>query len=478
MCGIAGGNLFTLDSIKQSLDDTKHRGYDAQLVFNDGDMTLGHNRLSIQDLSENANQPFTDSTGRYTIVYNGELWKSMLKYRTELEQKYNFITKNSDTELLLYMFIEYKEKCFEMLDGMFSFAIYDKEEQKIWMGRDWVGRLPFYYFHRKGKLAFSSERKGLTKSLDVRNKHIKVVSPSHYYCFHIEDKRLEKVKYYSVPNRIVEEPKDKIVKNIREKIELAVDNELISDVPVCTILSGGIDSVIITYLLSKKVKNLEAFVVSNGIDEKKKDDLYYARKAAKFMNIPLNEVIIDDEYVMNNLKDTIYAVEDYKWVQVSPAVAQLPMSKAIYAKGYKVVFGGEGSDEIFGSYGHIFAWKWKDDDYHQARIDLIEKLHEKNLVRTNKAMMYGGTVELRTPFLDKNFVEYGLGIPPQYKKIDNHWKPLLREAFVGEIPEDILWRPKKTFQVGCHTDFLQDHKELMAGYFKELFDKERKSIFW
>ena len=478
MCGIAGGNLFTTDTIKESLDDTKHRGYDAQLVYEDGDTNLGHNRLSIQDLSENANQPFTDSTGRYTIVYNGELWKSMLKYRNELEKKYNFITENSDTELLLYMFIEYGVEVFQILDGMFSFAIYDKEEQKIWMGRDWIGRLPFYYFHRKGKLAFSSERKGLTKSLDVRNKHIKVVLPSHYYCFDIKNKMLDKAKYYSVPNRIVEEPKDEIVKNIREKIELAVDNELISDVPVCTILSGGIDSVIITYLLSKKVDNLEAFVVSNGINDKKKDDLYYARKAAEFMKIPLNEVIIDDDFIMSNLKDTIYAVEDYKWVQVSPAVAQLPMSKAIHEKGYKVVFGGEGSDEIFGSYGHIFAWKWKDNDYHEARIDLIEKLHEKNLVRTNKAMMYGGTVELRTPFLDKNFVEYGLGIPPQYKKIDNHWKPLLREAFVGEIPDDILWRPKKTFQVGCHTDFLQNHKELMSGYFDELFDKEKESIFW
>ena len=478
MCGIAGGNLFTTDTIKESLDDTKHRGYDAQLVYEDGDTNLGHNRLSIQDLSENANQPFTDSTGRYTIVYNGELWKSMLKYRNELEKKYNFITENSDTELLLYMFIEYGVEVFQILDGMFSFAIYDKQEQKIWMGRDWIGRLPFYYFHRKGKLAFSSERKGLTKSLDVRNKHIKVVLPSHYYCFDIKNKMLDKAKYYSVPNRIVEEPKDEIVKNIREKIELAVDNELISDVPVCTILSGGIDSVIITYLLSKKVDNLEAFVVSNGINDKKKDDLYYARKAAEFMKIPLNEVIIDDDFIMSNLKDTIYAVEDYKWVQVSPAVAQLPMSKAIHEKGYKVVFGGEGSDEIFGSYGHIFAWKWKDNDYHEARIDLIEKLHEKNLVRTNKAMMYGGTVELRTPFLDKNFVEYGLGIPPQYKKIDNHWKPLLREAFVGEIPDDILWRPKKTFQVGCHTDFLQNHKELMSGYFDELFDKEKESIFW
>ena len=89
MCGIAGGNLFTIDTIKESLDDTKHRGHDAQQVFQHDDVLLGHNRLSIQDLSDIANQPFTDSTGRYTIVYNGELWKSMTKYRKPLEKKYN-----------------------------------------------------------------------------------------------------------------------------------------------------------------------------------------------------------------------------------------------------------------------------------------------------------------------------------------------------------------------------------------------------
>ena len=129
MCGIAGGNLFTEDTIQQSLDDTKHRGYDAQQVFQDDEVFLGHNRLSIQDLSETANQPFTDTSGRYTIVYNGELWRSMTKYRESLEKKYEFRTTNSDTELLLYMFIEHGEEVFQLLDGMFSFAVYDKEDQ-------------------------------------------------------------------------------------------------------------------------------------------------------------------------------------------------------------------------------------------------------------------------------------------------------------------------------------------------------------
>ena len=128
--------------------------------------------------------------------------------------------------------------------------------------------------------------------------------------------------------------------------------------------------------------------MSNGIDEKKKDDLYYARKASEFMKIPLNEVIIDDEYVMSNLRDTVYAVEDFKWVQVSPAVAQLALSKKIHDEGFKVVFGGEGSDELFASYGDVFAWHYKDEDYIKKRHKLIVDLHKNNLIRTNKAMIH------------------------------------------------------------------------------------------
>ena len=265
---------------------------------------------------------------------------------------------------------------------------------------------------------------------------------------------------------------DVITTNIKTLLTNAVDNELISDVPVCTILSGGIDSTIITYLLSKRVPNLQAFVVSMG-ETGKKDDLYYARMAAKEIGIPLHEVIIDREFVDKNLTRTVYAIEDYKWTQVSPAVAQLALSEKIQDEGFKVVFGGEGSDELFASYGDVFAWHYKDEDYIKKRYKLITDLHKNNLIRTNKAMMYGGTVELRTPFLDKSFVEFCMKIPPKYKKDGNIWKPMLRKAFKGDLSHELLFRPKKTFQEGCHTIFLKEYKDKMKDYYNFYYQQNQ-----
>ena len=159
-------------------------------------------------------------------------------------------------------------------------------------------------------------------------------------------------------------------------------------------MSGGVDSTVVTYLLKQEIPDLQAFVVSMG-DTGKKDDLYYARMAAKEIGVPLHEVIIDEEWVEQNLTEAVYAVEDFSWTQVSPAVAQLALSKRIHDEGFKVVFGGEGSDELFASYGHVFAWNYEDKDYIKERYKLVVNLHKNNLIRTNKAMMYGGTVELR-----------------------------------------------------------------------------------
>jgi len=181
--------------------------------------------------------------------------------------------------------------------------------------------------------------------------------------------------------------------------------------------------------------------------------------ASKEIGVPLHEVIIDEEWVEQNMSEAVYAVEDYNWTQVSPAVAQLALSKRIHDEGFKVVFGGEGSDELFASYGHVFAWNYKDKDYIRERYKLVVNLHKNNLIRTNKAMMYGGTVELRTPFLHKDLVEFCLRIPPKYKEDGPMWKPMLRKAFSGKVSDELLFRPKKTFQDGCHTIYLKNHKE-------------------
>ena len=540
MCGIIGGNKFKNDTkIQQGLLSIIHRGKDDNTIFSfDNNMYLSHNRLSIQDLSEVANQPMVSDDSRYYLAFNGELWKSSFdKFDKKLRKLYNFKTEKSDTELLLYYLIHNIKnigRSLRELDGMFAFSLYDSETDTTYLGRDFIGRIPFYYHYDGEKFGYCSEAKGLRVGLDtpyykidVKSKYHKMadvkdketiypVLPGHLITFEphpfvTDSYEIKEEVWYTFKDEYDKdnqsyytrdeeqfrhfEQEDKgvdyYVNGFKDIVNEAVDNELISDVPVCTILSGGIDSTIITYLLSKKLKNVEAFVVNvNPLRKSKyKDDLYYARMAAKEFGIKLHEVNVDREDIEKKLKESIWASETFKWTQVSPAVAQLFLAEEIEKQGYKVVFGGEGADEIFASYGDVKRFCWNEPvHWHQKRINLLNGLHKSNLVRTNKSMMYGGTVELRTPFLNKEVIDFGLRIPTKYRdenyevrknfeyKTTEHsdgnvMKFILRKAFENDISEELLWRPKKTFQVGCHTDYLKTEEPMMYKVFGELFVK-------
>ena len=424
MCGFVIGNVFTdKEQFSKSLNLIDHRGKDNKGVnYSDKTNTwMGHNRLSIQGLNDDSNQPMYKSP--YTIVYNGELWKSMKH-------------TGSDTKLLLDLFHANQEKCIASLDGMFGFAVLDEDKNKLTFARDFMGRIPLYYYKIDKQIVVASELKSITDTLNVNASDVSLVEPGCYYVFDYNTGNLKQTRFYEFPlvTKIEDMSEEYVMNGIRDLLVEGVDNELISDVPVCTILSGGVDSTIITYLLKQRIPNLQAFVVSMG-DTGKKDDLYYARMASKEIGVPLHEIIIDKDWVEQNLCKAIYAIEDYKWTQVSPAVAQLALAKRIHDEGFKAVFGGEGSDELFASYGDVFAWHYKDEDYIKKRYKLIVDLHKNNLIRTNKAMMYGGTVELRTPFLHKNLVEFCLKIPPKFKKEGQMWKPMLRKAFKGKLSD-------------------------------------------
>ena len=466
MCGFVIGNIFKdEEQFKTALNLINHRGKDNQLWVMISNTYIGHNRLSIQGLNTESNQPmFMD---QYVLVYNGELWKSMNKYKSQFDLK-----TGSDTELLLNLYNSKKEECIKDLDGMFGFAVFDKDKNQLTFARDFMGRIPLYYYKVGKKIVVASELKSITDTLNVNASDVSLVEPGCYYTFDYDTGNLKQTRFYEFP--LVTDVKDMseeyVISNIRNLLDEGVDNELISDVPVCTILSGGVDSTIITYLLKQRIPDLQAFVVSMG-DTGKKDDLYYARIASREIGVPLHEIIIDEDWVKQNLYEAIYAIEDYKWTQVSPAVAQLALAKRIHDEGFKVVFGGEGSDELFASYGDVFAWHYKDEDYIKKRYKLIVDLHKNNLIRTNKAMMYGGTVELRTPFLHKNLVEFCLKIPPKYKKEGQMWKPMLRKAFKDELSDELLFRPKKTFQEGCHTKFLKNYKDRLKEHYDIHFEQ-------
>ena len=521
MCGILGGNSFKdIQDVKNGLASIMHRGTDGNVIFHfkKNDFFICHNRLSIQDLSETATQPLISEDEKFVLAFNGEMWKPFFKkFNKKLREKYKFKTDKSDSELLLYYLIDNRDNILESmkkLDGMFCFAFYDVERNELTLGRDFIGRLPLYYVFENDKIMFSSEVKALQsankelkffnvdrnrKAPEGEQEKIKVVEPGTIVTVsenfigatNCEIKRWNDFKPEFNPENptlytrsendlVILEGEDKGIdyyaSEFRKRLEKAVDDELISDTPICTILSGGIDSTIITYLLKKKNPNIEAFVVNvtSGRNQTLKDDLYYAKMASKELGVRLHEVTVHKDDIQEHLKESIYAVETQKWTQVSPAVAQLFLSWEIRDKGYKVVFGGEGADEIFASYGDVKRFCWPDKlAWHQKRVNLINNLHKNNLIRTNKAMMYGGKVELRTPFLNKELIDFGLRIPTRYRdEADgkgNVMKYVLRKAFEGEISDELLWRPKKTFQQGCHTDYLKKEQETIEQYFNELF---------
>ena len=470
MCGIIGGNWFTSkEQTFTQLNKIIHRGRDASQVDVVDDFYIGHNRLSIQDLSSSANQPMWNDDKSVCIVYNGELWES--DYTKKLEEKISLPRKTkSDTEIILNAYCEFGTKSFELLDGMFSFCIVDSRINTAFVVRDYVGELPLWYaIDNDGKLVFASEKKGLPTA-DLYEKQVKTVYPGTYIEYNYKTLENSIKTYYTLPTEIINDDRETIIKNIRKQLDEAVKVKMVSDVPICTILSGGIDSVIITYLLSKIKPDIEAFVVSMGDGNTINDDIKYARIAAKEFGVKLHEIILTEDAVINAIDETLYVIEQDRWQNLGSAIAQVALGKKIDELGFKVVFSGDLSDEIWGSYGHIQAFHYKPDDYDKARRKLVEDVHKTNFLTTNQSIMWGGTVEVRTPYSWRPFVEYSLNIPPLYQKERGHMKPLLRAAFSGEISDELLWRPKVFFAKGARTgELIENRKDILKSKLKELY---------
>ena len=470
MCGIIGGNWFKSDEQTNThLQKIIHRGRDASKIAKIENIFVGHNRLSIQDLSDTANQPMWNSDKTICLVYNGELWDS--KYTKDLRERITipFRTK-SDTEIILNGYEQFGVDVFKELDGMFSFAIVDTKINKVFVVRDYVGELPLWYaIDNENQLVFCSEKKGLPLS-DLYEVQVKAIYPGTYLEYNYKTLEHSTQTYYTLPTEIINDDRETIVKNIRVMLEEAVKVKMVSDVPICTILSGGIDSVITTYILSRIKPDIEAFVVSMGDGDTKNDDIKYARIAAKEFGVKLHEIILTEKDVEDAIEETLYVIEQSRWQNVGSAIAQIALSKKINELGFKVVFSGDLSDEIWGSYGHIQAFHWRPEDYDKARRKLVEDVHKTNFLTTNQSIMWGGTVEVRTPYSWRPFVEYTLNIPPLYQKENGHMKPLLRAAFKGEISDELLYRPKVYFAKGCRTgDMMEHRKDILKSQLKSLY---------
>ena len=379
MCGIAGIYAVTPEGaekfplVNDAVRLLSRRGPDCQKVYADKRVCLGHARLSVIDLSEKANQPMHDSTGRYTIVYNGEVFNYRRLREKLIEKGYKF-SSESDAEVVLYQYINDGPKCLDKFVGFFAFAIYDKVDDVLFIARDRMGQKPLLYWQGHDRIVFASEMKAMM-ALDVPRKldmtslfaylqfnyvpspdtifeNVKKLNPGHYLI--VTNGQAKEVRYYSIPynySNLEVMDYEHAQRMLRELIEQSVAERLAADVPVGAFLSGGIDSSVIVAEATKHVDQLDTFSIGYA-DEPFFDETNYAQLVADKFHT--NHHVF--KLTNNDLFGCLYNVLDYldEPYADSSAIAVNILSRET-RKHVTVALSGDGADEVFGGYNKHLA---------------------------------------------------------------------------------------------------------------------------
>jgi asparagine synthase (glutamine-hydrolysing) len=382
MCGITGIRAFNLVGKFNKIHVTaatmslEKRGPDFQDIYIDEWTGLGHRRLSIIDTSCSGNQPMWDETKRYCIVFNGEIF-NYKQLRNELEGKGISFTSQSDTEVLLNLYVLEKENCLTKLNGFFAFCIYDKQDQTLFLARDRFGIKPLLFLYDEDKFIFASEMKtilqyGIDKTLDYTSLNIylqlnyipapdtifstvKKLLPGHY--IKVGQKKLEVEKYYEIPyspsaaesnNISYDDAKEKL----KSVLETAVQRRLIADVPLGAFLSGGIDSSVITALASKHKPDLHTFSIGFR-DEKFFDETEYAKLVASHYKTEHTVFSLSNDDLYEHVNDILNYIDEP--FADSSAINVYILSKET-RKHATVALSGDGADEMLGGYNKHAAF--------------------------------------------------------------------------------------------------------------------------
>ncbi len=379
MCGIAGIYAVTPEGaekfplVNDAVRLLSRRGPDCQKVYTDKRICLGHARLSVIDLSEKANQPMHDSTGRYTIVYNGEVFNYRRLREKLIDKGYKF-TSESDAEVVLYQYINDGPKCLDKFVGFFAFAIYDKVDDVLFIARDRMGQKPLLYWQGHDRIVFASEMKammalGVPRKLDMTSlfaylqfnyipspdtifENVKKLNPGHYLM--VSNGQTKEVRYYSIPynySNLEVMDYEHAQRMLRELIEQSVAERLAADVPVGAFLSGGIDSSVIVAEASKHVDQLDTFSIGYA-DDPFFDETRYAQLVADKFHT--NHHVF--KLTNNDLFGCLYNVLDYldEPFADSSAIAVNILSRET-RKHVTVALSGDGADEVFGGYNKHLA---------------------------------------------------------------------------------------------------------------------------
>jgi asparagine synthase (glutamine-hydrolysing) len=491
MCGIFSilnnEETFSLKEIENEFLKGKNRGPEFSKLQNVGiKLLFGFHRLAINGIDEISNQPIVDDTNNIFLICNGEIYNYKELY------KVMGITPrtNSDCEVIIHLYKKYGiEQTLNMLDGVFSFILYDSNNtqddltSKMYVARDPLGVRPLYIlesFEKEEFIGFASELKCLSKFHEKLGDQysIKQFEPGTYSSYELSYKVLSKwnirqnkknVRYFIPSQSIYCDTKlniyfdiDWIVFGIQYYLVESVKKRcLTTERPIACLLSGGLDSSLITALVNeehKKISNVPLETYSIGLENS--EDLKYAKIVADYLGTNHTEIIVSEEEMFNAIPEVIKSIESYDTTTVRASIGNYLLGKYIKEhSNAKVIFNGDGSDELCG--GYLYMHKCPDMiEFDKETKRLLKDIHLYDVLRSDKCISSHG-LEPRTPFLDKSFVNFYLSIPLdiRFHVLENNCeKFLLRKSFSDEyylnseekrlLPNEILWRTKEAFSDG------------------------------
>lgn len=528
MCGIAGWITYhnnieeQVDIQTQMLETLKRRGPNDNGTYTEEHVNLMHARLSIMD-PKNGVQPMHYK--QYVITYNGELYNTKEIKKDLIEKGYHFTTE-CDTEVLLKAYVCYQERCLDMLNGIFAFAIWNKEEQTLFMARDRLGVKPFFYYLDDENFLFASEIKTLLKHPLVEAvvdddglKELFLLGPARTAgktpfrdikelkqgeCATYDQKGLHIDTYWKLQAKKHKENLEQTQKHLKELVVECINDQLDSDVGICTFLSGGLDSSIISKIASQRYSDLETFSIEYEDNEKYfTKSIFQPNRDADFIDLMVNDIHSLHTNIILSQNDIVNALDDATKARDLPGMAEIDSSLLLFCNAIKdvksVALSGEGADEILGGYPWYYNEEilWKDefpwshsydirvsclkDDLIQDGEDYVKCAYYKTisdvsyledesakerrmremfylnmrwflqtlLDRKDRMSMYNG-LEVRVPFLDYRLVEYAFNMPWRYKSLNGREKGILREAFRGILPDEIINRKKSPYPKTFH----------------------------
>ena len=470
MCGIVG--IFDIKEQSSELrkkalrmsQKIRHRGPDWSGIYCGSHAILCHERLSIVD-PQSGKQPLYSPDSKQVLAVNGEIYNHQ-QIRQETASEYEYQT-GSDCEVILALYRAHGINFLERLSGIFAFALYDEERDEYLIARDPIGVIPLYIGHDKdGKTYVASELKALEGFCDEYEPFL----PGHYLYSREGVMRRWYTRDWMEYDAVKDNPAD--IDKLRVGLQEAVKQQLMSDVPYGVLLSGGLDSSIVSAIAQKyAAKRVEdggqtgawwPRLHSFAVGLKGAPDLEKARCVAEHIGTVHHEINDTIQEGLDAIRDVIYFTETYDVTTVRASTPMYLLARVIKSMGIKMVLSGEGADEIFG--GYLYFHKAPSAQaFHEETVRKLSKLHWYDCLRANKSLSAWG-VEGRVPFLDRNFLDIAMRLNPQAKMCpgDVMEKKILRKAFADMLPEEIAWRQKEQFSDGVGYSWIDTLKKITS----------------